>query len=212
MSTLTTFRAALRLDLNDPVGTSARWTDADLDRAISRAVFAYAEILPRVQSVVLTTTAGSRIVPVTSLGTITTILSVEWPVPLAGVTGEAPRPPWRHDEEAGSVTLVGPGVPAGEPVRIRWSGPHVVDGSGSTIPEGDEALVILGAAGHACMAFGTPASDNFRYTDGEGGAAVDDTAIGPEWRSRADELLARFDRDLRRLGGLRSRSVRARLK
>ena len=66
MSTLTTFRAALRLDLNDPVGTSARWTDADLDRAISRAVSAYAEILPRVQSVVLTTTAGSRIVPVTS--------------------------------------------------------------------------------------------------------------------------------------------------
>ncbi|NDF39030.1 MAG: hypothetical protein EB140_08935 [Proteobacteria bacterium] len=28
----------------------------------------------------------------------------------------------------------------------------------------------------------------------------------------ADELLARFDRDLRRLGGLRSRSVRARVK
>lgn len=212
MTTLVTLRSALRGDLNDPTGATPRWTDADLDRAIARAVAAYTEAIPRVQSVAFATTPGSRIVSLTTLGTITTILGVEWPIPVAGTTGIVARPPWRHDVEANAITLVGSSVPTGDLIRLTWSGPHIVDTSTCTVADADEALVLLGASGYACLAYGTAASDNFRYTDGEAGAMVDDTTIGPEWRARATGLLERFDRDLKRIAGLRARSVRARIK
>ena len=108
MPTLATLRAALRLDLNDPAGATARWSDSDLDRAITRAVAAYSEALPHVQSTTATTTSGSRVLPVTGLGAGVTVLSVEWPLPASGARGVAGRPPWRHDPEVGTVTVVGP--------------------------------------------------------------------------------------------------------
>jgi len=210
--TLATLRAGLRLDLNDPAGATARWTDADLDRAIGRAVAAYTESLPHVQSSTVATTAGSRVIPITGLGAIATILGVEWPIPAPGEGGIPGRPPWRHDPEVGTITVVGPSVPAGETARIEWSTPHVVTETVGTIPEGDAAVIAIGAAGHACMAWSTGTADNFRYADNEGATTVDDTAAGPEWRARAQAHLDRFDRDLKRLTTARARSTRARVR
>jgi hypothetical protein len=210
--TLATLRNALRLDLNDPAGATARWSDADLDRAIGRAVAAYSEALPRVQSTTVTTTAGSRVLPITGLGATVAILGVEWPVPVSGTRGVAGRPPWRHDLEVGTVTVVGPGVPAGEAARIEWSTPHEVTEASGTIPEGDAAILATGAAGYACLAWSTGTADNFRYVDGEGATTVDDTAAGPEWRARAQAQLDRFDRDVKRLATSRARSTRARVR
>lgn len=212
MPTLATLRAALRLDLNDPAGATARWSDTDLDRAITRAVSAYSEALPHVQSTTVTTISGSRVIPVAGLDATATILSVEWPLPAAGAQGVPGRPPWRHDPEVGTVTVVGPGVPAGETARVEWSTAHVISETASTIPEGDAAVIATGAAGHACMAWSTGTADNFRYTDGEGATTVDDTAAGPEWRARAQAHLDRFDRDLKRLATARARSTRARVR
>ena len=212
MPTLATLRAALRLDLNDPAGATARWSDSDLDRAITRAVAAYSEALPHVQSTTATTTSGSRVLPVTGLGAGVTVLSVEWPLPASGARGVAGRPPWRHDPEVGTITVVGPTVPAGEPARIAWSTTHEITETTSTIPEGDAAAIATGAAGFACMAWSTGTADNFRYTDGEGATSVDDTAAGPEWRARAQAHLDRFDRDLKRLSTARARSTRARVR
>ena len=212
MPTLATLRAALRLDLNDPAGATARWSDTDLDRAITRAVATYSEALPHVQSTTATTTSGSRVLPVTGLGAGVTVLSVEWPLPASDARGVAGRPPWRHDPEVGTITVVGPSVPAGEPARIEWSTTHEITETTSTIPEGDAAAIVTGAAGYACMAWSTSTADNFRYTDGEGATSVDDTAAGPEWRARAQAHLDRFDRDLKRLATVRARSTRARVR
>ena len=212
MVTFASLRTALRLDLNDPAGASVRWTDADLDRAITRAVAAYAEVLPRLQFATVTTTAGSRAIPVSGLGATATILGVEWPVPAPGIRGVAGRPPWRHDPDTGTVTVVGPDVPAGEAARVEWSTPHEVTESTGTIPDGDAALVTTGAAGFACMAWSTATADNFRYADGEGATTVDDTAAGPEWRARAQAHLDRFDRDMKRMATARARGTRARVK
>ena len=60
MATLTTLRADLRLDLNDPSGAQERFADADLDRAITRALTELSRALPYVQEATLRTTAGSR--------------------------------------------------------------------------------------------------------------------------------------------------------
>lgn len=212
MPTLATLRAALRVDLNDPAGATARWTDADLDRAIARAVAAYTELLPHLQSSTVPTTTGSRVIPVAGLGATVTILGVEWPIPAPGERGLPGRPPWRHDPEVGTVTVVGPDVPAGETARVEWSTAHVISETASTIPEGDAAVIATGAAGFACMAWSTGTADNFRYADGEGATTVDDTAAGPEWRARAQAQLDRFDRDLKRLATARARSTRARVR
>ena len=212
MPTLATLRTALRLDLNDPVGATARWSDADLDHAIRRAIATYSEALPHTQSTTVITTAGNRVLPVTGLSATATVLSVEWPSPAPGVPGVAGRPPWRHDPEVGTVTVVGPSVPAGEAARVEWSIPHEITETTSTIPEADAAVIATGAAGYACMAWSTGTADNFRYADGEGATTVDDTAAGPEWRARAHGLLNRFDHEVKRLATSRARSTRARVR
>ena len=48
MATLTTLRADLRLDLNDPTGAHERFANADLDRAITRALTEFSRALPYV--------------------------------------------------------------------------------------------------------------------------------------------------------------------
>lgn len=212
MPTMATLRAALRLDLNDPAGTTARWSDADLDRAIVRAVAVYSESLPHVQSQVATTTSGSRVVPITGLGPSVTVLGVEWPLPTPGERGVPGRPPWRHDPELGTITVVGPGVPAGQMARVEWSTPHEVTETTGTITDGDATTIAIGAAGYACLAWSTGTADNFRYTDGEGATSVDDTAAGPEWRARAQAHLDRFDREVKRLATARARGSRARVR
>jgi hypothetical protein len=210
--TLATLRTALRLDLNDPAGATARWSDADLDRAIVRAVAAYSGALPHVQSSLITTTSGSRVMPITGLGPTVTVLSVEWPLPASGEGGVPGRPPWRHDPEVGTITVVGPGVPAGQMARVEWSTLHEITETTSTIPDGDATMIATGAAGYACMAWSTGTADNFRYTDGEGATSVDDTAAGPEWRARAQAHLDRFEREVKRLATARTRSSRARVR
>jgi hypothetical protein len=204
-TTLATFRSWLRLDLNDPAGSGQRFADADLDRAVERAVAEYSRACPRLRDVTLATTAGSRDVSLAGLAGLWTVEEVEWPVgrcPLALVE-------WRLSADRQTLTLLASAVPAGEPVRIRWGSRHTVDAGTSTVPEEHEALVALGAAGFACLAYSMPSADNFKYEDGATTALVDDTAIPLEWRRRSEAALAEFRKELARLAGARTLGARA---
>ena len=93
MATLMTLRADLRLDLNDPTGAQARFADADLDRAIARALTEFSRALPYVQEATLRTVAGSRRVDLSGLTGLWDVEAVEWP------TGAYPHR-WRRFELA----------------------------------------------------------------------------------------------------------------
>jgi len=206
VTTLATFRSWLRLDLNDPAGSAPRFADADLDRAVERAVVDYSRAYPRLRDQTLATTAGSRDVSVAALAGLWAVEEVEWPL------GQYPPAlvDWRLSADRQTLTLLVPGAPAGEQVRVRWTSKHTVDLSTSTVLEEHEALVALGAAGFACYAYSTPSADNFRYEDGATAALVDDTAIPLEWRRRGDALLQEFRHQLGLLAAARTHGGRNR--
>jgi hypothetical protein len=200
-TTLPTFRAWLRLDLNDPAGASQRFADADLDRALERAVVEYSRNYPRIREQTLATTAGSRDVSLAALAGLWTVEGVEWPAGLY----PARRVEWRLSADRQTLTLLVESAPAGEPARVRWGSKHTLDAGTSTIPEEHEPLVALGAYGCACLAYSTPSADNFRYEDGATAAMVDDSMIAVEWRRRADAALAEFRQQL--AGIARARTI-----
>ena len=209
-TTLATFRAWLRLDLNDPAGSAPRFADADLDRAIDRALTAYSQVWPRLRDQTLTTTAGSRDVSVAALAGLWTVEEVEWP---AGA--QAVYPPalanWRLSPDRQTLSLLVPAAPGGEPVRVRWASKHTVDLTTSTVPEEHEALLALGAYGYVCLAYSTPSADNFRYEDGAMAGMVDDSMIAVEWRRRSEAALAEFRRLLGQLAVSRTHGARGRV-
>lgn len=208
MATLTTLRAALRLDLNDPTGAQERFADADLDRAITRALIKLSRALPDVQEATLRTTARSRRVDLSGLSGLWDVEAVEWP------TGAYPRR-WRRFELAPdkrSVTLlVTAPAAAAEDVLVQWAKGHTLDGldgaTRTTLPEECTELLLLGAYGFAAWAYSTPAADNFRYQDGAQFAQVDDSMIASEWRARSVYALETFRARLADLQ--RSRAVQA---
>ena len=204
-TTLATFRAWLRLDLNDPAGASQRFADADLDRAVERALTEYSGACPRLLDITLTTTAGSRTLSLAALAGLWDVAEVEWPA------GEYPPRlvPWTLAPDRQSLTLLAPAAPGGEDARVRWCSKHGLDLAGSTVSEEHEALLALGAYGFAAGAYSTPAADNFRYEDGATAALVDDTAIPQEWRRRSEAALAAFRDVLALLARSRASSTRA---
>ncbi len=60
---LSDIEAALRLDLFDPAGTNERWSQADLDRAIDKAVDRYAQYYPNLVYTDITTQPYQRTYP-----------------------------------------------------------------------------------------------------------------------------------------------------
>lgn len=193
MPTITDYRAQLRLDLMDPAGSAQRFSDADLDRAIQRAVAAYQLAAPRPASVQLTTTPGSRELSLVGLPDLLEVWTVEWPV------GAYPRRfrRFRLSPDRLVLELLVEGPPAkAEPVNLEYGATHFVDTGQSTIPPEHVALLLRGAYGYACLAYGTPAADNFRYQDGAAQAEVDDTGIIGRWHTAGHTALDEFCRSL----------------
>ncbi|MDR7613178.1 MAG: hypothetical protein QN210_12295 [Armatimonadota bacterium] len=207
MATLAGYRARLRLDLMDPAGSAQRFADADLDRAILRAVGEYQRAAPRPLSAQLTTTPGSRELSLAALAGLLEVVRVEYPV------GRYPPacPPFRVAPDRALLALLVAAPPAGaEPVTVDYGAAHTVDAAQSTLPADHEAIVLRGAYGFACEAFATQAGDNFRYEDDQDTGLVDDTAIPRRWAERAREALAWFRSELARLRDERTAALAAR--
>ena len=210
MGTLTDFRGWLRLDLNDPAGAAQRLTDADLDRAVTRAVADLSAAAPRELDTEHTISTSSRRVSLGGApfaGALLGVLEVEEPYGAGGSASQVPLAlrAFRLAADRSSLTLLDGDVPAaGSVARIRWTAAHAVLAGSTTVPVELDQLVTLGAAGYAALAYSTPAADNFKYDDGATVAGVDDTMIPREWRARSEAYLAQFREGLDRLRYRRS--------
>jgi hypothetical protein len=155
----------------------------------------------------LTATAGSRRLALTALGDVVDVWSVEWP------TGEWPRRyrAYRLAPDRLSLELLVDAAPAAaEAVSIEYGALHTVTASESSIPAEDDALVLHGAYGYACLAYGTPAADNFRYQDGAPLAEVDDSGIIGRWHAAGRAALGEFEHTLATLRRRRAQACQQR--
>lgn len=186
MTTLADVRTLVRTDLRDLDASDARWSDAELDRHVARALAELSRALPREAAATLATTDGSREVATSALPGFLALEAVETP---AGAS--LPFRVW-----AGTITLETPAPPRGERARFRYLAAHTLDAAGSTVPAELEGALAGGAAGHAAIARAAHAID--RLGTGEDAAAR--FRVWGEGRLRAFRETLRERRRARPLG------------
>jgi hypothetical protein len=187
-------RANVRKDLHDEDSGAYRWSDAVLDRHITRAVAEYSLHAPREQKTTLTTTAGSRDVSIAGLTDLIEIVAVEWPV------GEFPPRLVGVTKWMTTITLDSVNAPsAAESVNVYWLRNHTLDSSSSTIPAIHDDIIAAGAAAYAAFDW-TSFATNRINTGGDD--------VWDRYRAFAQERLAYFEAELRRIG--RANTVRQR--
>jgi hypothetical protein len=188
--TLADIRTRLRTDLDD--STSAIWSDADLDRHLSRALRELSAKLPQQKKTTLVTTPGSRDLSLTTLTDRVEIEAVEYP------TLNYPQTFVRFSVWVTTLTLLIDGTPATENVFVYWTAQHVLDGSGTTLPSAEEELLALGAGGFALLQQAASGVNTLNT----GGANVD-----RDYRSQGLDALREFRKRLNERRGIRRREL-----
>lgn len=190
---LSTMRTRVRRDLRDEDVANERWTDAELDRHIARAVQEVSLAAPLEASTTLTTTAGSRDLSIATLASRVSVEAAEYPV------GQYPRSLVPFTTWADTLSMLIDGTPtAGESVLVRYTRLHTLDGAGTTLPDRLHDLVATGAEAYAALEWASYASNRVNI----GGAET--------WRNYhtwAQERMAAFAKALAKLG--RERRLRA---
>jgi hypothetical protein len=179
MTTLTTFRDRLRIDLRDP--GSLLWDDDALDRHIERALRDLSSSIPREAQAILATTAGSRDVDIASLEGLVDVEHAEYPI------DRFPPELATFSRWVNTLSLHTASVPTGDNLRVYYTAQHVVDDEGSTVPAHLEDVLGTGAGAYAVLER-AHASVNVLNT---GGPAVprELEAQGRAWMTAFRELL-----------------------
>lgn len=186
-------RARVRRDLRDEDASQYRWTDAEIDRHIDRALRELSLAAPLEATAELITSSGSRDLDLSALTDRVAIDAVEYP---SGLYPPAFVP---HSVWADTLTLLVDGAPvAGESVIVRYAKLHVLDGSGTTLPPALEDLVATGAAAYAAHEWASYATNRINV----GGADA-----WSHFHTWGAERMAAFHRALAKHG--RERRVRA---
>ncbi|MFQ5880784.1 MAG: hypothetical protein ACE5IZ_11520, partial [Dehalococcoidia bacterium] len=143
---LSQMRARLRQDLHDEDPSNQRWSDAELDRHVGRAVRELSLAIPLEAKATLTTTASSRDLSIATLADLVAVEAVEYP------TAKYPPSYVPFSLWAGTLTLLIDQKPAGsESVSVYYGKMHTLDAAGSTIPPQLEEVVAAGAAAYAAL-------------------------------------------------------------
>lgn len=192
--TLPIIRSRLRRDLHDEDAANYRWTDAELDRHLDRALRELSLSLPLEAKATLQTSAGSRELSLASLTGLIWVEAVEYPV------GKYPPQYVRFSHWANTLTLLVETLPgAAENIALYYAKLHTLDATTSTIPVPYEDLVAQGAAGYAALEWASFATNRINV----GGQET--------WRHYllwGEQQLAAFHQALARLGA--KNRVRAR--
>jgi len=153
--TLTTARTDIR-QLLDDTGTD-RYSNAMIDEALEVALLEYSKRKPVSRTYVLDSTASRRItLPADFIAMA--IVDVEWVSNLADFNDRIAFYATKPDEQ---WVLETPGniIPLGETMNIYYHTMHTIDGfngeSGTSVPDSDEGILELGAAGFASLAHAT---------------------------------------------------------
>jgi hypothetical protein len=81
-------------------------------------------------------------------------------------------------------------------MNVIYAAIHQLDANGSTILDQDSDVIALGAYGYACLQYGTPAADNFKFQDGELRDTLDDSMVPAAWQKLGADALARYRQQL----------------
>lgn len=179
MTTLTTFRDRLRIDLRDP--GALLWDDDTLDRHIDRALRDLSNAVPREAQAILATTASSRDVDIAPLDGLIDVEHAEYPI------DRFPPELATFSRWETTLSLHTVNLPAGDDLRMYYTALHVVDEEGSTLPAHLEDVLATGAGAYAVLER-AQASVNVLNT---GGPAVprELEAQGRAWMTAFRELL-----------------------
>ena len=191
---LSDIRDRLRKDLHDQDAANQRWTDAELDRHIQRAVREFGLSVPLEAKAALTTTAGSRDLSIAGLADLVAIEAIEYPL------GQYPPSYVRFSVWLTTLTLLIDSAPAAaESVNVYYTKLHAIDATSSTLPSRFEDVITGGAGAYAALEWASFATNRVNV----GGREV--------WRDYltwGQERLADFQRALARHS--RRNAVRAR--
>jgi hypothetical protein len=140
-------RGLVRLDLKELDSESYRWTDDELDRAITRAVVDFSKHSPRQMKTELATVADDPEIDISSLTNRVSVDRVEFP------QDNRPRTFVRFELYGDTITLLerkGDGTNC----YVYWTQVHTLDGGNSSIPARHEDLIALGASAFAVLSQG----------------------------------------------------------
>lgn len=161
MSTRTELRIRLRRELKDEDPAAQRWSDAELDRHLDRALSDLSVAMPREQQTNFMMPGGTREVDLSGLSGLLVVEAVEYPA------GAFPPAYVGWTRRADRLTLLVDAPPAaGEQVRVYWLGRHTLTDTGSTLSPDQEELLVLGAAGYAARALANHAINRVNLTRG----------------------------------------------
>jgi hypothetical protein len=140
---LTEMTARVREDLQDSDSQNYRWTNDEVDGAISRVVMEYSIHAPIEQQTDIATTDGNTEVDLSSLSGLIRVDSVEFPI------GKAPKYLQRFELWTGHVYMEDEGD--GSNARVRWLKKHTLAVGSTTIPTEHDEIIVLGATGYLAM-------------------------------------------------------------
>lgn len=151
-------RTRVRRDLKDEDAANYRWSDAELDRHIGRAVRDLSLAAP-LEAKASLTTSGSRELSLAGLQDLVSLEAVEYP------TGRYPPSYVPFSLWGSTLTLLVDGVPgAGEGVAVYYGKLHTLDATSSTLPPAQEELVATGVGAYAALEWSSYATN--RVTTG----------------------------------------------
>lgn len=182
---LSDVRTLVRRDLHDEDSENYRWTDDELDRHIAHSVREFSGHLPYEQKATQPTVSGSRELDISGISGRVSLDAVEYPAGRFPVSYQ-PFSLWGE-----VITVLGNEVPDGSDACIYYGKLHTLDGSGSTIPDRFEDLIIAGACGYAAVEWSIYAVNRVNV----GGADVAAEFLG--W---GNGKLKIFRDELKRLG------------
>lgn len=189
MTTLTDIRTRVRKDLHDTDAAIYRWTDAQLDRHIARALSDVSLAIPRERTADIATTSGDRDISVTSPTELLALEAIGYPV------DEFPPAYIGFSQWDETVTLHLDAPPDGSNARLYYTSSHTLDGSTSTVPAQYEDVLATGASAFAALEYSAYASDLLNTGGDEVGR--DYGACGRAWMTAFQGLLRRHGRDRR---------------
>jgi len=177
---LTEMRARVREDLQDTDSQNYRWTDDEVDGAITRVVIEYSLHAPIEQQDDIATTDGDTEIDISSLSGLLEIESVEFPI------GYKPKYFQRTEYWAGHLYMEDEGN--GNDARVKWLKKHTLDAQSTTIPAEHEEIIVLGATGYLAMSASA-------YTVDRASIAGHHATIN--FKAWGKERLDRYDKKLR---------------
>jgi hypothetical protein len=182
---LNTMRSIIRRDLKDEDPANYRWSDDELDRHIAHAVKDFSEALPLPAKATLPTTAGSRVIDISSLADRVMVEAVEYPL------DQFPPRYQRFALWGHALTLFGEEAPDGSNCIVYYGMLHTLDGQGSTVPTKHEDLIAIGAGGYAAVGWASYAINK---------VSLGGTTTPEDFLNWGNQRLKQFRSELRRLG------------